>query len=194
MDIIAHGLWTAALYAAINKKRMRQKKARLPVLRAAVWGIFPDLFAFTLPWTFIIIGLLRSDIHPANIPGPDSIEPPAPDAFPSSIFNLATSLYNISHSALVFAAVIFIVWLIRKRIPWEMGGWLFHIAIDIPTHSTTFFPTPVAWPLSGWTFPYGIPWHKPWFFALNYAALLALFIFLRYTGKSPSKSSAKTQG
>lgn len=50
MDIISHGLWAAALYKAVNKKK--QQKYR-PLL-AAWWGVFPDLFAFFPP----LLGLL----------------------------------------------------------------------------------------------------------------------------------------
>lgn len=173
MDIFAHGLWAAAAYkAADNKLGTSRRKKKLNIKAAALWGIFPDLFAFFVPWVLILVGLFQGSVHVKDIPGPDSIEPPPPGAFPPSIFNLALSLYNISHSLFVFAVVVFAVWLMRKRIPWEMGGWLLHILIDIPTHSYAFFSTPFLWPLSGWKFSHGIAWSNTWFMLLNYAALV----------------------
>ena len=51
MDIIAHGLWAGALFRVF---KFRWKK--LSVLRAVLWGLLPDLFTFTIPFVFVIIG------------------------------------------------------------------------------------------------------------------------------------------
>ncbi len=198
MDIIAHGLWSAAAYAGTNKKLSKGKTARtLNVWAGALWGIFPDLFAFTIPWIWIGIDLLRGAFTFQEIPGPASTEPPLPGAFPISIFNLASSLYNISHSAIVFGAVFLAVWAIRKTPLWEMGGWLLHILIDIPTHSYSFFPTPAPWPLSQWKFSHGIQWNRPWFMVLNYSLLALIFgvIYLKpllSKNKRDDKTSASS--
>ncbi|MEK7507610.1 MAG: hypothetical protein AAB602_00815, partial [Patescibacteria group bacterium] len=132
----------------------------------------------TIPWILILFGLATGAIHPSAIPGPDSVEPPPPGGFPSSIFNLASSLYNISHSAIVFGIVFLTVWAIRKKIMWELGGWLIHILIDIPTHSYAFFPTPALWPLSEWKFMHGISWNTGWFMAVNYSLLVVTYLSL----------------
>ena len=191
MDILAHGLWTAAAYTVANKKRVQKKQKRLHVLWATFWGVFPDLFAFTLPWILILFGLATKTINPATIPGPDSVEPPLPHSFPAGIFNLASSLYNISHSAVVFGATILCVWIVTRKIYWEMGGWLLHILIDIPTHAYSFFPTPVFWPISGWKFSHGISWGTPWFMAINYSLLAITYISLFIYPQLKSKTSKK---
>jgi membrane-bound metal-dependent hydrolase YbcI (DUF457 family) len=87
-------------------------------------------------------------------------------------------LYSISHSAVVFFAVFSIAFLIFRRPIWELGGWLFHILLDIPTHSYRFYPTPFLWPLSDWKFG-GFSWATPWFLVLNYTAIIAVYLFHR---------------
>jgi hypothetical protein len=63
-----------------------------------------------------------------------------------------------------------------------LSAWLLHILCDIPTHASSYFPTPFLWPFPT---PYvnGIPWFTPWFMAMNYAALSAgygvLFFYFR---------------
>lgn len=173
MDIFAHGLWTAAAAKTINKKSPKH----LNVLRAAFWGIFPDLFAFTIPFVWLFWNIAFNGLSFADIPHPDAGEPPAAlNQFP--IFQLASALYNISHSAVVFAVVFGVVYFIMRRPVWELTGWLLHIIIDIPTHSYQFYPTPFLWPLSGWKFD-GFPWGTPWFLILNYTAILIVYILLR---------------
>ena len=158
MDIISHGLWTGAVAKAANIK----KEKPLNFWAAAWWGVFPDLFAFTIPF----LGLLWN----LNLR-----EPPPSDTL--WIFKLATSLYNVSHSAVIFLIVFGLVWLVLRRPVWEMSGWVLHILMDIFTHSYRFFPTPVFWPLFGWKFN-GISWANPWFLAINYAALIFVYLAL----------------
>ena len=71
-----------------------------------------------------------------------------------------------------------IAFLIFRRPIWELGGWLIHILLDIPTHSYRFFPTPVFWPFSGWKFN-GLSWATPWFLIVNYAAIIIIYLLLR---------------
>jgi len=178
MDIIAHGLWAAAAYKAANNQRKKRGKKTLSIPWAVFFGVFPDLFAFTLPWIFILFGLAAGTINPATIPGPSSQEPPTPQAFPSYIFDLANALYNISHSLVIFGIIFAAIYLVQHRIQWELGAWLLHIFIDIPTHSYTFFPTPALWPISEWKFTHGIAWSTHWFMVVNYSLLIFVYIFL----------------
>ncbi|OGD32488.1 hypothetical protein A3C91_02555 [Candidatus Azambacteria bacterium RIFCSPHIGHO2_02_FULL_52_12] len=172
MDIFAHGLWAGAGYKALNRKY----GTKLNVKIAAFWGIFPDIFAFSIPLTWMTVQLLLGNIQTSDFSHHPAVgEPPAQDTL--WIFALANSLYSISHSAVVFFAVFFGVWFILKRPVWELGGWLLHILIDVPTHTYQFFPTPVFWPLSGITFS-GIAWSEPWFMFLNYGMLLVMYLFL----------------
>src|SRR3989344_5218262 len=132
MDIISHGLWTGAVAKAANIK----KEKPLNFWAAAWWGVFPDLFAFTIPFLGLLWNLSFSGVNLADIPGPSATEPPSSDTL--WIFQLATSLYNFSHSAIIFLIVFGLVWLVMRRPVWEMSAWLLHIVMDIFTHSYRF--------------------------------------------------------
>lgn len=172
MDIFAHGLWAGAAYKAINQKSKRPLSVKL----AAFWGVFPDLFAFTVGFSWLFWNLAFGGLSFADLPRPGEVEPAPQDALP--IFRLTSLLYSISHSAIIFFIVFGIVLLIFRRPIWEIGGWLVHILLDIPTHSYQFYPTPFLWPLSGWKFD-GFSWGTPWFLILNYSAIIVAYLLLR---------------
>jgi len=172
MDIFAHGLWAGAAYKAVNKKAKKPLNVRL----AGFWGVFPDLFAFTLGFAWLFGNLIFGDMSFTDLPRPDSVEPAPQDTLP--IFRLTSMLYSISHSAIIFLIVFGVVFLIFRRPIWELGGWFIHILLDIPTHSYQFYPTPFLWPISGWKFD-GFSWGTPWFLILNYSAIIIVYWFLR---------------
>ena len=172
MDIFAHTLWAGAAYKAANKKY----RTRYTVWLGAFWGVFPDLFAFTIPFVWIVITFVQGNLHRSDFPDPDEAQPFTSTRVPS-VFKISYTLYNYSHSTVIFLLVFFLVWLIFKRPVWEMWGWLLHILIDIPTHTARLFPTPALWPIYDLRFN-GIPWSRPWFMALNYSALLIVYILL----------------
>jgi hypothetical protein len=178
MDIFSHGLWAGAAYKAINKK----VKKPFNIKMAVFWGVFPDLFAFTVGFMWLFANLIFGDLSFSGLPRPQEAEPAPQDTLP--IFRLTSTLYNISHSAIIFLIVFGILFLIFRRPIWELGGWLIHIFLDIPTHSYRFFPTPVLWPLSGWKFD-GLSWATPWFLIVNYAAIIIVYSFLY--GKNSKK-------
>jgi len=174
MDILAHGLWAAAAAKACNLKNKKPSIKKLNALIAAFWGVFPDLFAFTIPFAWLILGPFFGDTVPRLGP-PEHGEPPPIDSH--WVFHLASTLYNYSHSIVIFLVVIGIIQLMKKRIPWEIGGWLLHILIDIPTHSYEFYPTPFLWPISNFMIN-GLPWATPWFFLSTYAALVIAYFVI----------------
>ncbi len=193
MDILAHGLWTGAATHGINKKI----KKPINVWWTTFWGVFPDLFAFTIPFIWVFIQLIGNGFNVSQLPRPQDVEPVgsniisfghgnAPETVP--IFQLTSLLYSISHSAVVFFILFGIVYLIYKRPVWELSGWLLHILIDIPTHSYKFYPTPVFWPLSGWKFN-GWPWGNVEFQAINYGAIAVVYLII-FIAKRRSKSGA----
>ena len=141
-----------------------------------VWGVFPDIFAFTLPFVWMFWNLIFGDMNFSDFPRPETVEPAARDTLP--VFQLASQLYNISHSLIVFVVVFALIWVVFRRTPWEMSGWLLHILVDIPTHSYRFYPTPFLWPFSEWKFD-GFSWGVPWFIILNYSALISVYWILR---------------
>ncbi len=200
MDVFSHGLWAGAAAKAANKSPAIAGKIKRPlkVWQAIFWGVSPDIFAFTLPFVWMFWNIVFGDMEFSDFPRPENIEPAARDTLP--IFQLASQLYNISHSLIVFilifalAAVLLRVklppslklWRTSRRMPWEMSGWLLHILVDIPTHSYRFYPTPFLWPFSEWKFN-GFSWGVPWFIILNYSALILVYLVLR---RKKSKNSA----
>ncbi|MBI4095102.1 MAG: hypothetical protein HY435_02845 [Candidatus Liptonbacteria bacterium] len=178
MDILSHGLWAGAGAAAANKRLKKPLRVGL----ATFFGVLPDLFAFSiLPiWTFV--NVLQKDVTfsqlPRDLPPLLAFEPLPLDTF--WVYPFTSLLYALSHSLIVFFLIASIVYIVKRRIVWEMSGWLLHIVIDVGTHSYQFYPTPVFWPISFWHFN-GIPWHTPWFMAVNYAALVFVYFAFIHT-------------
>ena len=168
MEIISHGLWTAA--GAHWFKRTTKKPLRLSW--AVFWGLVPDFFAFTIITFWYGLQWLTGNFNFRDLPEPSAVEPSASDTI--WVFRLTSLLYSFSHSLVVFALVLGILLIIKRRVVWEIFGWLFHIVIDVFTHSYSYYPTPVLWPLSGWKFD-GISWETPWFMMLNYLALALVY-------------------
>jgi hypothetical protein len=75
----------------------------------------------------------------------------------------------------LLAAVL--IFVLKKKIFWELGGWFLHIVIDIPTHSYEFYPTPFLWPFSELHFN-GFAWGNIWFEAINYSLILIVYLLL----------------
>ena len=178
MDVFAHGLWAGAAAKAANKNSAIAGKIKKPlkVWQTVLWGVFPDIFAFALPFAWLFWNLVFGDLNFSDFPRPENMEPVRHDTLP--ILNIASGLYNISHSLFVFVLVFSLVWIVLRRPIWEMSGWLLHILIDIPTHSYRFYPTPFLWPFSEWKFD-GFSWGTPWFLILNYSAIILIYWILR---------------
>jgi len=174
MDIIAHALWTAAA-ADIARDKTRQT---LRLTWAAFWGVFPDLFSFTVPAVVRIWWYLSGTTHSL-----------LPDAHSAPHFQYVWQLYHCSHSLLVFAAVFGLVWAILRRPVFEMFGWALHILIDIPTHQG-IFAVHFLWPLSNYGFN-GIRWEARWFMVGNYTALLTVFTWRWLRHKRPDSRNTR---
>lgn len=173
MDIFSHGLWAGVAGRAINKS---QKERRVNVWAMALWGMFPDLFAFAIPFIFIVWSVAFGGHSFGDFGGQPAIaEPTNPNAI--WLFKLSHVLYNVSHSLIIFAIVFFAVWAYFKQARLELLGWLLHIIVDVPTHTYAFFPTPVFWPIFDWKFN-GFSWGQPWFLVLDYSLLLLAYTFL----------------
>lgn len=160
MDIFSHGLWAGAAAYGANMKRKRP----ISVWKTAAWGVFPDLFSFTIAFVWMIATSVRFDARNAEPFGGDG----------HIISQLTTTLYDLSHSLIIFLLVFGIVWYLLKRPVWELSGWLLHMLIDVPTHSYQFYPTPILWPISEWKFN-GFSWGQPWFMALDITALAIVY-------------------
>ena len=171
MDILAHTLWTNAGAQGVNALAKKKNKTfHISAGWTAFWGIFPDLFAFTIPFTLRFYDSIFGNA------GFFFFRPPSAEEGLNSTFSLAHTLYNYSHSLVIFAVVFIVVSLISKRPRYELLGWALHILIDIPSHALSFFPTPFLFPLSDYKFPYGISWANQWYMILNYGALLLVWL------------------
>ena len=185
MDAPAHIFWTWAIFKVLGKKIKKPLNMKLAIF----WGIFPDLFAFSIPILLLIAEFLLGKISLSDLPGPTRIEPPQQNF--NSIVQIVSILYSTSHSLVIFS-IITIGWIailysrrknftapVAQILPIEMAGWMLHILIDIPTHSTQFYSTPFLWPISNIKFS-GISWGTPWFLALNYAMMIIVyFVYFR---------------
>ena len=169
MDVIAHGLWGGAPFYAQGRKRF---------LAAVLIGMAPDLLSFgvfhvTHPgWlTLRLVGKISG--------------PPALTLLPPYVFHA----YNITHSLVVWAVAFFLLWRLTKKPTWLLGAWLLHILCDIPTHATSYFPTPFLWPFPT-PFVNGTPWFTPWFMAANYATMLIVYtVLVRYFRSKPRQTT-----
>lgn len=172
MDILAHTLWANAGARGANAlAEKKNKKFHMSPAWTAFFGVFPDLFAFTIPFVSRFYFILFGAAGMTSLFG----KPAIVEGELQGGFDLALNLYNYSHSLVIWAAVFIIVWIIFKRPRYELLGWALHILIDIPTHVIAFFPTPFLFPLSDYRFPYGIQWSNQWFMIINYVALLLVW-------------------
>lgn len=155
MDIISHGLWGSIAFA---------KKNRRSFWLAFLFGVFPDFLAFAPHTLGMLFGLNGHEFKFG--------EPPVVEQFPSYIY----SIYNVSHSLVVFAVIFLLLWAVFRRPIWEFSAWGLHIFFDIPTHSTAFFPTPFLWPVLDVQVN-GISWGEPIIFIPNVLLLSTLYLW-----------------
>ncbi len=150
MDILSHGLWGGIIWGRKNRKSF---------WLSFLFGISPDLFSFGI---FTFARVLQME-------GGGFGKPEL-----ASIPNYVHTLYDITHSYIVFSVVFLLVWAILKRPLWEMTAWAFHIFLDMFTHSARFFPTPIVWPFSDTSID-GVPWSEPQIFFTNVFFLVLIY-------------------
>lgn len=174
MDVLAHTLWTNAVF---HFKYHKQKKMRY---LAAFFGVAPDLIGFA-PLFFYLLFTGKA-FHGENIHAADH----------HWTFDFAAQAYNYTHSLVIFGvcflAVLLIgnIYLRYKRGPlfqgwffWPMLGWALHILIDIPTHPN-FYSTPFLFPISHFENHHGVSWSHPLFMVINYSLLAVVYAGLSY--------------
>ena len=154
MDILSHGLWGGSAFYPKGIKRFTA---------AFFVGMAPDLLSFGL-YHLTHPGWLKLRLA-GGVSGP-----PPLSTLPEFLFHA----YNLTHSLVIWASLLVVIWMVRKRPPWLFLPWGLHILCDIPTHSSRYFPTPYLWPFST-PLVEGISWASPWFIMSNYTALLAVY-------------------
>ncbi len=163
MDILSHGLWGGIIWGRKNKKSF---------WKSFFFGIGPDFLSFGV---FFIMRIIQTVSN-----GSLNLRPGAPAI--AEIPQYVHTLYNITHSFLIFALAFAIVWFFVKKPIWEMLAWPFHIFLDLFTHSAEFFPTPYIWPLR-YTPIDGIPWSTPIIFFTNVFFLVVIYAVYWYRKK-----------
>lgn len=153
MDIISHGLYGGIAYG---------RSSRVSYATAFLIGITPDLCSFGI---FTVLSMLGFAVRPDWSAGP-------PD--PSLIPQYVHTMYNVSHSLVIASLVIAFVWYVLGKHIVELFAWPLHVLVDIPTHASSFFPTPFLWPVSAFHIN-GVSWGTPWVFFSNIALLVVLY-------------------
>jgi hypothetical protein len=103
-------------------------------------------------------------------------------------------LYNFTHSLAGIALTMgFLVWI--KRSLWLPAlAWPIHVGMDILTHGTGVFMTPVLWPFSDWSFAGWSWWLHPSIFYASWllaGGLWLVVLAMRVSWRSdPSKDPA----
>ncbi len=169
MDVFAHGMWAGAGAAAVNRRLTRP----VPLYRAALWGVFPDLAAFTPSF---LLGLWAAATGQAPITNRFFfLRHGMIDVLPG--FLRPEALYHFSHSLVFFALAFGAVWWLRRSPALAMLGWPLHILMDIPTHRAGRYGTPFLWPFTDYRFD-GISWGQGWFMILNWSLIAAVWLAL----------------
>jgi hypothetical protein len=179
MDIFAHAVWTNIIATIARRRQEKMHRRLLSVAWTTFWGVFPDLFTFSIPFIIGIVGWISGSGFQY---GRETITS-----------GLAPMLYNYSHSLVIWAVVFGITWAIYRRPRWELLGWTLHILIDIPSHANGFYLTPLFFPLSGWKFTHGISWAHPLFMVINYSIMLVAWIGIVWY-RHVLRKKAKTAG
>lgn len=145
MDVVSHGLWGGTAFGRKNKKSF---------LAGVAFGMLPDIIPFG---PFFLATLFGSTPAPNWHGGHADVH-----TIPTYVF----SLYQWTHSLVIFGIVFLLVWAFYKKPFVPMFAWGLHIVMDIPTHVAPFFPTPFLWPFSSYTVS-GIAWIDPIIFIPN---------------------------
>ncbi len=153
MDFISHGLYGGIAFGRRSKRQY---------LTAFIFGMIPDLLSFGPFFIMSFLGITKRLSFSSG--------PPSPALIPTYVH----VLYNITHSLVIAFLIIGIASLVFGRRIWPLGAWPLHVLMDIPTHTSAFFPTPFLWPISNFTFS-GISWASPIVFIPNVLVLVTLY-------------------
>jgi hypothetical protein len=167
MDVVAHVLWAGAAAVLVARHRPVTRGAVATTLALA--GL-PDGLQYVpvLAWILAGDGAWTTLLALATaLPGQ---EPPLPD----TVRLASHHLHCIAHSAVVAGLATAALRIALRSLWLPLLGWWSHIVIDVFTHSTAFYPSPVLYPITYRGFD-GIAWNEPWFLGLNYVVLSAFF-------------------
>lgn len=165
MDIISHGLWGGIAFGRKRKNLFWWSFA---------FGVMPDLFSFGIFTGMVQLGMASGPDWGNGLPDPGVIP------------HYVHALYKVTHSLIIFALVFGLLWLFLRKPFIPLLAWCFHILLDIPTHSTAFFPTPFLWPVSDYAIN-GMNWSHPIILYPNLVLLTACY-FIWWLSSRKSKA------
>ena len=181
MDVISHSLWAGA---AAEVLRRRGTFARRDVAVATAFGAMPDVVALlpvslwasgsTEPWESMVAYVTAT-------PGKE------PDLAPWA--QVAEHVLHCSaHSVVVLAVFALIAWRFQPALRSAALGWGLHLALDVPTHSESYYAVTLFYPFSEWHID-GIAWTTPAVLGLNWILLAATCATLWFTReRSPRRT------
>ncbi|MEK7588638.1 MAG: hypothetical protein AAB438_02355 [Patescibacteria group bacterium] len=181
MDIFAHALWAGAGAKKLNDKFEIENKPKVSPGWTAFWGVFPDFFAFTIPFMTMLYVVAFKGFNISDFRGPQSDLRGFEEM--QRAFDFAPTLYQYSHSLIIFLTIFILTWIYFKRPRFELLGWALHILIDIFSHSAEFYPTPLFFPLSDWKFLDGVSWGNTYYMIINYSLLLLMVLYFIFRKK-----------
>jgi len=153
-DILSHGLWGGIIF-----------RKGSPYWLAFAFGVLPDALAFG---PLVVLRMTAGELVMGR-PGLNTIPP------------WVYTVYNWTHSLVIAAVAIIILWQINRKPAIAAGAWVLHILMDIPVHTQDYFPTSFLYPLSPFTFN-GISSIKLW--AVNWLLLILAYIFFHFRKSS----------
>jgi len=154
MDVLAHGLWGGLAFCPEGGRKY---------LAGMGLGMAPDLLSFGL------FHLTHPNWMVSRLAGEIS-GPPALSILPAYVVHA----YNLTHSFVVWTIVFLVLWFFDRAWRWVWAAWGLHILCDIPTHATSYFPTPFLWPFPT-PFVNGISWATTEFLVANYVTLIVVY-------------------
>ncbi len=170
MDIIAHTLWAGVGIALARRRWPIGKRAAVAIVTLAALPDVLQLLPIIAWWAFGDGSVAALRAYAMALPGREPV-------LPVLVAQWSHHLHCIMHSALVAGAVTLLLWALRRSLWIALLGWWSHIVIDVFTHSKSFYPSPVLYPVTQQGFD-GIAWNTPWFAVLNYCALTASVLWL----------------
>jgi len=177
MDIAAHALWAAAGGALALHRRWIN---RAELAAAVGLAVVPDLVQFLplLAWVAFGTGSWHAFAdYAVAAPGQ------GPE-LPHVVALASHQLHCLLHSAVIATVATSTLWIGLGRMWWPLLGWWSHIVIDMFTHSSIYYPAPVLYPISSWSFD-GIAWTQPWMLGLNYLLLLVTWVVVWRSVRRP---------
>ena len=171
MDVISHALWAGAAAELLHRRGVFSRRQ---VFVAAAFGAMPDL-----------VGLVPVSASAAGSPDPWAAIVGYVTAIPSRepelepwARELEHVLHCSAHSVLVLGCFALLAWRLWPKLWAGILGWGLHIALDVPTHSASYYAVTPIYPISGWSFD-GLAWATtPAVLALNWALLAATYLAL----------------